>query len=357
MKTVLSYIIQKRYSQEYENIATDVLAFILESNESARRGLMKLLRGIVADLPDLHFKTQESEDNTRPDMWGLHENDPRVFIENKFWAGLTDNQPVEYLNKLAGYTQPTILLMVGPETRMGTLRRELDHRLRDAGISVTNREASAGIVYSITTGLGPILALTSWSRLLSTLELEVADDQSARSDLLQLRSLCDAADDLELAPISAAQLTDQRTPGFIFQLGSILRAVVDFSVNENILNIKGTQAVGSWESFGRYARFSSKQGVGIWLGTHFRLWKEHGRTPLWLIFYEDENGQFNPAHKVRVLLEPWAAREGIFTTWDDYGYIMEIDIETGEEKDTVVRAIVDRLKKIAEVLSTLDSKP
>ncbi len=97
MNTVFSYIVQKRFSQEYENIATEALAFILQSGESARAGLMKLLCGIAPGLPSLNFRTQQTDSNARPDMWGFDGIVPRVFIENKFWAGLTENQPVTYL--------------------------------------------------------------------------------------------------------------------------------------------------------------------------------------------------------------------------------------------------------------------
>jgi hypothetical protein len=350
MKTVLSYIIQKRYSQEYENIATDVLEFILDSNEAARNGMMKLLRGIE-NLPDLDFETQLGEDNMRPDMWGIHENDPRVFIENKFWAGLTDNQPVDYLKKLAGSKQPTILLVVAPEERVHTIWRELIHRLKDAEISATDRDAAPGIVYSIKTEIGPILALTSWSRVLSTLELEVADDPSTRSDLLQLRSLCDSADIDAFIPIPATVVTDQRTPAFILQLNTIVEASVDLAVTEGVLNIKGQRPRADWRGIGRWARFSSEQGAGILFGIHFQCWQEFGGTPLWLIF---DKGDFGRADKVRPLLEPWATKEDIFTAWENDGFVMPVDVETGEEKDTVVRAIVDRLKVIADVLSPLE---
>jgi hypothetical protein len=243
--------------------------------------------------------------------------------------------------------------VVAPETRVHTLWRELVRRLEDAGISVTGRDAAAGIVHSLTTEIGPILALTSWSKLLSTLELEVADDPNARSDLLQLRALCDAADSEAFIPISSFEVTDQRTPAFILQLNTIVEAAVELAVTEGVLNIKGLRAQADWSGIGRYARFSNEQGVGVWLGTYFPFWREHGGTPLWLIFIE---GEFGRSHEVRSLLEPWAAKEGIFTAWQDNEFYMAIDIETGEDKDRVVRVIVDRLKGVADVLSTLGSK-
>ena len=352
MQTVLSYIIQKRYSQEYENIATDVLEFILDSNESARNGMMKLLRGIEG-LPDLDFETQQSEDNMRPDMWGLHENDPRVFIENKFWAGLTDNQPVDYLKKLAEYTQPSILLVVAPEKRVHTLWRELKNRLKDAEISITDHNAAPGIVFSIKTEIGPILALTSWSRLLSTLELEVADDPGARSDLLQLRSLCDSADIGVFKPFSREVITDQRIPDLIHQLNTIVQASVARAVSENVLDTNRLSWGNTLEQHGRYARIMGTQGPDFWIGMHFRLWRKHGGTPLWLTFSPTDYGR---ASEVQPIIKPWADKEGIFTSWDGHEFVMAIDIKTGEEKDQVNKAIVDRLKEVADVLAPLALK-
>lgn len=101
MQTVFSHIIQKRFSQVNEDVATDALAYVLESSEAARRGMMMLLRGLVPEMPPLRFVTQRTKAAIRPDMWGLSELEPRVFVENKFWAGLTDNQPVSYLKQLA----------------------------------------------------------------------------------------------------------------------------------------------------------------------------------------------------------------------------------------------------------------
>lgn len=353
MQTVFSHIVQKRFSQVNEDVATDALTFILHSSESARNGMMKLFRGIAPSMPALRFRTQQTEGSIRPDMWGYDGAEPRVFVENKFWAGLTDNQPVSYLEQLAEYTQPTVLLVVVPETREQTLWRELIRRLEDAGISATKQDTAAGIVHSITTKKGPILALTSWTRLLSALELEVADDQSARSDLLQLRALCEAADSEAFVPISSAEVTDQRAPAFILQLSSLVQACVDLAVTEGILNVRGFLPQASWERIGRYASFSDEQGVGVWFGTHFRFWRTHGGTPLWLVFAPTK---WSRALEVRALLEPWAAKEGVFTTFQNDEFAVAVDIACGEDKDRVVRSVVDRLKEIADVLYVLNQR-
>ncbi|HPC93830.1 MAG TPA: hypothetical protein PLU87_02735 [Sedimentisphaerales bacterium] len=354
MQTVFSHIIQKRFSQVNEDVATDALAYVLESSDAARRGMMILLRGLVPEMPPLRFVTQRTKAAIRPDMWGLSESEPRVFVENKFWAGLTDNQPVSYLKQLAACPQPTILLVVGPAARTHTLWRELTRRLLHAGISISERDAAAGIARSAVTQLGPILALTSWASVLSALEHETVDDPNARGDLVQLRGLCDAADRDAFIPISATALSDQQTPVFILQLGSIVQAAVDCAISENLLSVNALRPQASWDRIGRYVWVSGDRKAGAWFGIHLVLWKAHGVTPLWLVFDDTEFGR---AQDVRRLIDPWASRNGILTATINHAFAIAVDIPTGEEQSMVVRSIVDYLKPIAEILDVLPAKP
>jgi len=354
MNTIFSHIVQKRLSRENENVATEALCYVLGYSKAARNGMMKLLRGVVPELPDLRFQTQQTEGKSRPDMWGYDKADPRIYIENKFWAALTVNQPVAYIEQLANYTQPTVLLVVVPDAREQTLWRELGRELKKAGISVKEGDVAAGIVYSVSTDRGPILALTSWMKLISTLELEVVDDQAARSDLFQLRALCKAAD--TDVPISAEEVSDQRTAAFVLQLSSIVREATEKAISATSLYKGRFKPQADWERIGRYARFSDEQGVGVWLGIHFGLWKLYGETPLWAVFSGTDWGR---AREVQALLEPWATQNGVFTASQDNNederFVVAINIEFGEEKDQVTNAIADRLKEMAFVLSGLKS--
>jgi hypothetical protein len=359
MQTVFSHIIQKRFSQFNEDVATDALAYILESSESACNGMMKLLRGIVPELPALRFKTQQTEEAIRPDMWGFADNQLRVFVENKFWAGLTDNQPVSYLKQLAAYEQPTMLLVIAPAAREQTLWRELKQRLTIADIVTSDRPSAAGIPASLDTRLGPVLAITSWTSVLSILEHECVDDPTTRGDLVQLRALCGAADSNAFSPISRDELSNQRFPAFMLELSSVLQAAVDRAVAKQILNLRGTMPQASSERIGRYAYFERSDAVdnrpSAWIGVHFRLWKKHGGTPFWAVFHDTNWGQ---AHTARQAIEPWASREGVLTTTDDDGsFVVALDVPAQEEKSCVVDSIVARLDCMYRALAGQATAP
>ncbi|MDZ7722216.1 MAG: hypothetical protein U5R06_05150 [candidate division KSB1 bacterium] len=356
MNTVFSHIIQKRFSRENEDVATDALAYILKSSESARYGMIKLLRSIAPNLPDLRFKTQQTEGHIRPDMWGYAEDQPRVFIENKFWAGLTDHQPVSYLEQLGSYEQPTVLFVIAPAMREQTLWRELKNRLAAENIFITNRAGTAIIPCSADTPNGTVIALSSWNKVLSVLEHDCMNDPCARGDLVQLRALCDSADADAYTPVSREAVSDQRTPAFVLQLGVIVQAAVDRAASENSVLIKGLNPQANWDRIGRYIRFPCQDsiGAGAWFGIDFSLWKTHGTSPVWLFFY---NTDFGRGQKVRALVEPWAAQEGYLTAVYDHGIAIALEIPIGEEKDAVIRSLADDLKKIAGVLAHLPPLP
>ncbi len=342
MATVFSHIIQKRFSQVNEDVATDALAYVLESSESARRGILNLIRGCVPDMPELTFKTQQTEGSIRPDMWGYAGNQPHVYVENKFWAGLTDNQPVSYLRELARYGTPSVLLVVAPERRRHTLWRELQARLHDAGISIVGDTSQGGITHIVTTAQGPVMALTSWTALLSALEIQTVDDPAARSDISQLRALCEAADSEAFLPINAETLSDQRIPQLMLQLSDLVQGVVDAGVSRGVLHLGKLRPQSSTERIGRYAFIGEDRRGGGWLGIHFRLWRTYGMTPLWLVLHNSEFG------RATVLQEPidlWAAKHGVFTTRDEKGdYVIALDFPAGEEKGFAVNAIVNQLE-------------
>lgn len=356
MSTVFSHIVQRRLSQENENVATEALAFILGCTERGRSGLMKLLRGVAPDLPDLHFRTQQTQGSARPDMWGMDGGVPRVFIENKFWAGLTDNQPVEYLRMLARCPSPSVLLVVVPEARVHTVCREFDRRLTRSDLIASERVPPMNIHHSRTVAFdaeansAPVLALTSWTRVLSVIEAELVDEPARRSDLQQLRSLCAAADDDAAVPFAASELTNQRLPALVLQLNAVVQSAVDLSVTRGVLDVNGLRPSSSTERVGRYVAFPDAGRIAAWLGVDFRRWRERGATPLWLTFSASGGGR---APEVRAALQFWLEREKI--EWATLGedFAVGIPIVAEAESDEVVRSVVQFLASVSSALSVL----
>ena len=88
-------------SSRHEDIAVEALGYILKSRE-ARRILEDVLRDGGAEVgPIARVRTQVSEGQTRPDLGGFDRHDKEcLFIEAKFEADLTAQQPTAYLDRL-----------------------------------------------------------------------------------------------------------------------------------------------------------------------------------------------------------------------------------------------------------------
>ena len=350
MSTVFSHIIQKRFSGVNEDVATDALAYILESSVAARRGMQNLLAGCTPDMPELTFKTQQQEGSIRPDMWGFAGSAPHVYIENKFWAGLTDNQPVSYLRALSKCGSPSVLLVIAPEKRQHTLWRELCARLQAAGVSVREGDPKSGILQVAVTSEGPVIALSSWGCVLTALEMQSVDDPAARGDIAQLRALCEAADSEAFLPLSAETLCDQRTPQLMLQLSDLVQAIADAAVARGVFFHGGLRPQNSSERIGRYTYFGEDRRSWGWVGVHFRHWRTYGRTPLWFVISQPECDRKGVADSIG----QWAAKNGVFTARDAKGdFVIALDIQAGEEKGAVVSAIVDKLEAAYQQLPIL----
>jgi hypothetical protein len=356
MSTVFSHIVQKHLSQNYENVSTDALAFILSSSDGARRGLMRLLRSLVPEIPNLQFQTQLTDGSSRPDMWGMDGSTPRVFLENKFWAGLTDNQPVSYLRTLAKSDTSGIVLFVAPAAREDVLWRELNNRLRDAIIETSPMESAAGASFAAQTSSGPILALISWDRLIGMIELEIADDQEALANVHQLRALCKAADGDAFMPFSPEETSNQRIPSIILQAGKVVQKASAIASIEGIFSTNKLLPVARWDYIGRYLKFNCSSGhtggFGAFFGLEFDLWHRHGETPLWVTFSTiSTDADWKRASDVRSIFQPEADKHNIFTTMETNRFAIAIKVPTGEEMDVIVAFVVNQLRFVSRILT------
>ncbi len=226
-------------------------------------------------------------------------------------------------------------------------------RLVKAGISFNEKNSSQGIYRTIETDIGPILAITSWKKVLSAIQLELTDEPKTMNDLQQLRALCDAANSDAFVPISSSELTNQRFPDFILQLNTVVKRSIHLGITEGFLSTEGLRSTSSWHRIGQYVSFTKGDGVGARFGIHFKLWREYGGTPLWLEFTGTDFGR---AHEVRPILEPWAQERDIFTLMEKNRFVIGVDLLTNEERDTVVQDVVKKMKDISDQLEKIKKK-
>lgn len=351
MQTVFSHIIRTRYSNSFEDVATDTLAYIINSHNTAQKGMMRLLRNITPDLPDLNFETQQPDGSARPDILGYSGMDKYVYIENKFWAGLTENQPVSYLSLLASFSQPSLLLMVVPVKREQSMLGELKQRMETAGLGYAEIN-SEYFSWCLKTEIGPWMALISWKRLIDILKFSTKGDAIAESDLDQLSSLCDAADLDEFISMSSEDLQDQRTPALILQLAEIIELTVKRAKEEGIISTKDLSvSKKDFQYYGQYAWLTKEHEVGVWYGVDLVKWKTYGRSPLWLVFATD----MGHANAIKPLLEAYDRNFHRLIIRSDGYLLYPLTIDTGVDKDQVIRSILNQLREIAKALSTFKS--
>ena len=144
--TLLAHLIP-RLPVQSEPIATQALTYVLNAAPDIAKAFMSVVhqtgfepfeRGRIA--------AEERHGDGIPDLtiWDTA-GVVRVLVENKFWAGLTETQPVGYLDQLPS-DAPAALLFVVPHTRLHIVWAELKKRcatkkidrIRLAGDSSTN---------------------------------------------------------------------------------------------------------------------------------------------------------------------------------------------------------------------------
>ena len=225
-------------------------------------------------------------------------------------------------------------------------------RLSEAAISYEEQKPTADIPRLVKTGPGPLLALTSWTKLLQSIDDELADEPQARNDLIQLKALCETAESDAFIPLSAAELTNQRLPAMILQLNRVTQKAFEVGLTDGFIIKEGTGAASAYERIGRYIKLPLclNENAGAWFGISFPLWQKHGGSPLWLIFSDTDWGR---AQVVRTIIEPWSEKKGIFTFAANNEFMICIKASAGEDFDFVVRDIVEQLRNIADKLKAL----
>jgi hypothetical protein len=322
--------------EQKENLATEAVAFILNRSSDARGALHGQLTHLLGETrPFARVATQTVlGDESRPDV-ALLDEDGRTtgFVEAKFWAGLTDAQPVGYVTRLAA-DGGGVLIVLAPERRLPLLRVEIGERLRHASLLTSDGP------HTMTAGSVRV-GLLSWTRLLAALRHAAANDRAVLSDVEQLAGLVARFETDGFVPLTRADLDDLDVPRRTVALANLGNEIVDNADVEGLLSVKGFKQTHFMYGTGRYFSIRSLE---CWLGLDNEVWALRGRSPLWICF------RGASADKVRKPLRSW------FTTEPPRAYdfketvYVPVLIAVGAEKDRVVG---DALRQVRELHAAL----
>jgi len=281
------------FSNSPENLATEALCFILNRSETANKAFVRFISQTKATLPsNLKFETQihisgnssgvPEERNIsgdfRPDFVGKDNSNKHVVIgEVKFGAALTDNQPVTYLKR---FTESSVLVFIAPSRRLSLLWPELIRRCKEAGLEpqqtiIVDDEFKTTIIDKY-----PILALTSWRRVVNSIQhaVETDGDTETLSDIMQLQGLCNRMDQTAFLPVHSDELTSN-VGKRIIQYCDLVDEITEQLVENGVANLQGLRATPKRKGYGRYMRI---YGHECMFQVNFDLWSTNRETPLWL---------------------------------------------------------------------------
>ena len=326
-------------TQQKEPAATQALKYILDPNRNSE--LAKAFIGMLGD-GNMQFEpgrveAETGSEGSRPDL-KIFDTDghERVFVENKFWAPLTEAQPVSYLLSLRENLASALVFVV-PEKRVATVWQELKERCESAGLEWENVVENVP-VQRVRVG-GRNMLITSWNHVLSKLMDAVRPENGdARHDIFQLQGLVKRMDSEEFLPLRDEEITNQDTARLLVNLISLTQPIVERLKRDGIADTEGLTATNTADYSGRYFRMYEK--FTLLLVIELRLWRDHGVSPLWLGFWIKENrGNMENLEKAR----------GAFPNNVESGEYRNFPIRlmSGVEKD---RVIDDAARQIREIV-------
>ncbi len=344
--------ISPMFSGQTEDVAVEALGHILNGSQPARDALSEAFQiggAEVGKIAEVETQvTLEDYDDARPDLAAFNEDlSMRVLIEAKFWAGLTENQPVTYLRRLLSEPKPSALLFVAPHARLESLWPELKRRIveSDLDISLKSEKRYEGFL-SAPVGKKSHLVLTSWTSLLDHMVDAVSADGDSQTaaDIAQLRGLAAQEDTTAFMPLRAGELGPD-IPRRLMGLKTLVDHVKERLVAHDIADQEGLTGATRATRYIHYIRLA---GAGAAFGIEYDKWATLRDTPLWLTFYDWKDiNKFKPLKEVWEKLESFRQSDPpeIFKVGNEL--VMPIELPLGLEHDTVLDKIFRSLKDIA----------
>ncbi len=282
--------IARRYSRKAEDIATDVVTYLMRGAyvQSSITSLLTVL-GFPYLESGFSAETRLSGENGIPDIKLIDkQGECRVIVENKFWALLTSKQPCAYLNEVS---KDGLVLFVVPKSRRKSIWEQVCTRCE---------EVNGPIVAPSITSLGCIgrtgqkfIAVITWNNLLDALApltsgiSTVSSISDAELFINQLRRLCNVEETKGVENLDAKMVSSKDVGWAVYDCMKLLTQIVDAAADADCFKPEkrknhdscGEGYYGKWGQLGPYR---------AWIGFDARLWSERGESPIWIEFADEK---------------------------------------------------------------------
>ena len=141
--SLLGHLVPRIASSGAEPAATQALAYILNAAPGMATAFVDVVgRTGIAPFTPGRIAAEEQQGHDFPDVT-IRDADGtvRILVENKFWAGLTDAQPLAYLKELPREGSAALVFVV-PHQRMYGLWGELKEKCRDKGVELEDESTT-----------------------------------------------------------------------------------------------------------------------------------------------------------------------------------------------------------------------
>lgn len=261
-----------------EDIATISLQYILsQSEELCRAFTHSVSTSLQIELSnDLHYITQAAGKNKeRPDLSGIDSfGREQILCEMKFYAGLTTNQPLTYIDRLRNEDGKG-LLFICPSARIVSLWTKLKDSCRNRTIAPIHD-------FCISVD-GMRLAITSWNEILELLTKTAATVAvELLSDIKQLEGYCAQMDSDAFIPFCPEDLSAdiaKKAERYYAIPDKVIELLCDDpSIATSLKGVKATAYRNG------YTRSIAVDNFKLTLNYDRTLWKNTGtiETPFWL---------------------------------------------------------------------------
>lgn len=221
----------------------------------------------------------------RPDMVGKDTSGNDVILcEMKFYAGLTANQPLGYLERLAKNNGKG-LVFICPELRVTNLWNTLKRECKEHTIIEMSQHCMSvdGIKLSVIT----------WNEILACLTaVAIAKDRDSLADIRQLEGYCSQMDSEGFLPFSKDDF-NAKIAVDAERYYRVIDEMVELLCDDNQLHVskKGTK-ISPWRN--GYERKLYVGEFAIRISFDRLLWKDSNcpETPFWLTIQNEDDEDF-----------------------------------------------------------------